>query len=429
MPVAPTPTTHNDAKPFAALATDTSSSHWSRFLACGLPVSRDEDWLYSDLRALRRERFVQPDAPSDSIRNAIRASLDELVHDTNALRLVLVNGSIDDTLSNCNGWPKPLSIASHENTTASDGATDPFVLLNYAVQPTTLSMAVADGASIDAPLYVAYVTTNKGHATVSAPRIKISVGKGSSLTMHTVHLGEADTAHLACPVESVALAKNARLTGTVEAIDMASSYLVHTRTVHQDAASEFASASLRSGGPVSRDTITVRLTGEDASASLGGLTLLDESRRADTHIVIHHDAPKCQSEQQFRGILGDASASGFTGRVVVKQDAQRTAAEQANHNLLLTDDAVANTRPQLEIYADDVRCTHGATIGRLDEDALFYLRARGIDKVHARSLLMEAFGRDALAGVEDERLREAMGLRIRAHIARVAAADQEEHRA
>ena len=420
MTIASSPTARNDARPFEALAGDRTSACWQRFLELGLPSSRDEDWLYTDVRGLRRERFSAPAPLGDRARADIKGTLDSLVHDAAALRLIFVNGNLDESLSNCDAWPTGIAVTRSTAPPPIEGLTDPFVMLNYALQEVSWHVAVEAAVTVQSPLYVAYVNSHANGTTASFPRLRLSMGSHSSLSMHTLLLGAKSMPHLNVSVESKTLEEGAALSGTVEAIDWEAGYLVHTRAIEQAASSSYVSSGLRSGGSVSRDSVRIRLRGEEASVTLGGLTLLDGTRRADTHVEIVHDVPKCKSAQQFRGILGDGSASGFTGRVVVKQDAQLTAAEQANHNLVLTDSAVAHTRPQLEIYADDVRCTHGATIGRLDDDALFYLRARSIDEERARTLLMEAFGRDALAAVEDDNLRDAMEQRVRTHVARVA---------
>jgi Fe-S cluster assembly protein SufD len=163
--------------------------------------------------------------------------------------------------------------------------------------------------------------------------------------------------------------------------------------------------SISLGAALDRMDAGIVLAGEHAECDLDGLFYTDGERHADNRTVIEHAVPNCKSRQVYKGILSDHSSAVFMGRVIVRPDAQKTDADQSNPNLLLSDDATVHTRPQLEIYADDVRCTHGATVGRLDEDALFYLRSRGIGPSEATNLLVKAFGGDILNRIDDETVR------------------------
>jgi Fe-S cluster assembly protein SufD len=171
------------------------------------------------------------------------------------------------------------------------------------------------------------------------------------------------------------------------------------------------------GGALVRTDVEVVLNGEDAEASLDGLYLTDGSQQADSHLTLRHTVPNCRSHQLYKGILAGSSRAVFTGRIVVEQDAQKTDATQSNRNLILSDDAVAHSNPQLEIFADDVRCTHGSTVGRLDDDAVFYLRSRGIGRDDARRLLTLAFAGEVLGRIPVEALRDDLTQRVSERLA------------
>jgi Fe-S cluster assembly protein SufD len=184
--------------------------------------------------------------------------------------------------------------------------------------------------------------------------------------------------------------------------------------------SRYDAQSVSLGGALARTDISVVLDGENAVASLDGLYLTDGSQQADTHLTVRHAVANCESHQIYKGILGGSSRAVFNGRIMVDQDAQKTDANQANRNLLLSDGAVVNSNPQLEIFADDVRCTHGSTIGRLDEDAIFYLRARGIGADEARRLLVEAFAGEILDRIPIEELRDRLFVAVGERLSRMA---------
>jgi Fe-S cluster assembly protein SufD len=189
-----------------------------------------------------------------------------------------------------------------------------------------------------------------------------------------------------------------------------------TRTVQLAAGSRYLSHNLSLGGGLARNDIDVRLGGEHAEAALDGLYLTDGRQHADTHLTVRHHAGRCESHQLYKGILGGRSRAVFNGRIVVDQDAQQTDANQSNRNLLLSDDAVVNSNPQLEIFADDVRCTHGSTVGRLDDEAIFYLRTRGIDRAAAQRLLTTAFAGEVLDRVPVDDLRDRLRIDVEARL-------------
>ena len=180
----------------------------------------------------------------------------------------------------------------------------------------------------------------------------------------------------------------------------------NTLEVHQERTSNFSNHTISLGGALVRNDINSNLDGENIECTFNGLYLPRGTQHIDTHTRLDHAKPHCNSHQLYKGILDGQSSGVYNGKILVRQDAQKTDAIQANHSLLLTEDAKINTRPQLEIFADDVRCTHGATIGELDEDGIFYMRSRGIDRETARALMISAFATDVVDRMELEPVRE-----------------------
>ena len=220
-------------------------------------------------------------------------------------------------------------------------------------------------------------------------------------------MGTEGTA-LSCPVSEIVVEDRAVVRHVIVQNESVTSQHLASRHIVMGRKSRYNAQAVSLGGALARTDIHVDLAGEDAEASLDGVYLTDGTQQADSHLTLRHKVPNCQSHQLYKGILAGSSRSVFTGRIVVEQDAQKTDSTQANRNLILSDNAVANSNPQLEIFADDVRCTHGSTVGRLDDEAVFYLRSRGIAEDEARRILTLAFAGEVLDRVPIESLREEL---------------------
>ena len=217
---------------------------------------------------------------------------------------------------------------------------------------------------------------------------------------------------LSCPVSEIVLEENAILQHVVVQEEALSANHLAIRQVQLAARSRYSAQAISLGGTLARTDIGVSLEGEGAEASLDGFYITNGNQQADTHLTVRHKTPGCRSFQLYKGILAGSSRAVFNGRIIVDQDAQQTNAQQSNRNLVLSDDAVVNSNPQLEIFADDVRCTHGSTIGRLDEEAIFYLRTRGIGREEARRLLTLAFAGEILERIPVEAVRHRLETEI-----------------
>jgi Fe-S cluster assembly protein SufD len=399
----------------------------------GFPGARDEDWKYTSALPMLKER-LEPVLPSEARADdaALRALLSRAPGvEAGCPLLVFVDGAFRATLSRL-GAVKGLRAGSlRERLDTDPAALEPwlgkylpmaahgFTALNTAFLDDGAVFELAPGALIEKPVHVVYLSTRRETPYVTHPRNVIVARDGSSATIVEHYLGEDGAKCLTNTVSEVVVERGAAL-GHVRLQDEArTAFHVARVQVEQAAGSVFVSRAFGFGAAVSRTEIAVRLAGEEAECSLAGVYAMDGSRHVDHHLNVDHASPKTRSSQLYKGILEDRSRGVFTGRVVVRAGSQKIKATQSNPSLLLGTGAVAETRPQLEIYADDVACNHGATIGRLDEDQLFYLLTRGIEAREARRILVSGFAADAADGIAPESLREALVEAIGSHIGRL----------
>jgi Fe-S cluster assembly protein SufD len=350
-------------------------------VAHGFPGRRDEDWYYTPTKRLLEQAFTP----------VIGTPRDPEVELPEGERLVFVDGRFHEGLSTVHQ-------VLADDAPAEGLLDEPtgFDALNTALWRTGARLSLS--GEHDGPVHLVHVST--GDHRLAAVRHRIELAAGAEVQLVEHHLGTGGEA-LVTTVTELSLGEGATAHHLLlQAADEASSH-VHTVRVQCDAGSAYHATSVQRGAGLARVALHVELAGEQASTTLSGLALGRGSRHVDHHLLVDHAVPSCRSEQDVRSVLDDTSRSVFTGKVVVRVDAQQTHSEQSNHNLLLSDDAVAHTRPQLEIYADDVSCAHGATVGSIDDESLFYLRQRGLSAVEARGLLMEGFARAVLDGLPE----------------------------
>lgn len=390
------------------------------FAERGLPTTRAEDWKYTDLRALTRRGYDFAARGGDAGDAAAPlAGLD-------AARLVFVNGRFEPRLSDdLNALPqgvraqslKPALAASDPVVKASLGAAAPddghgLSALNAAFVNDGLFVHLAAGARMQRLLEVVFVTADGERAPLSQPRNLVVLEPGAELNLLERHLGSGGHRYLNNPVTEILLADAARLEYCRLQEEADRSGHVGGLFARQRAASRFIATTVALDGMLIRNDVSVALDGADAECRLNGLTLADGRQHVDHHTQIHHNVGRCTSRELYKGVLDGRSRSVFHGRIVVARNAQHTDSEQRNQNLLLSRDAEIDTKPQLEIYADDVKCSHGATVGQLDEDAAFYLRTRGIDARAARAALTRAFAGAALREISEPAIRGHVERRI-----------------
>jgi Fe-S cluster assembly protein SufD len=353
----------------------------------GFPDTQREEWRYTNLVSLleRTHEFVT---------TAIH------LEGTDQAGVTALDFATDPGLSQLSGLDELVDRKSH-----------PLAALNGALLSAGVSLSVARGAQLTEAINVTLPPLARG--TAHAARVLARVGENASAKLH---IGEApsDETCWRNDVVEVFLERGAQL----ELVFHKSGGAAATSllAIRQERDSHLSSHAVTLEGRLTRQDLAVTLAGEGASCRLRGLFGTTEGGVCDHHSVVDHAVPHCTSDQLYKGVVAGDGRGVFRGRVVVRPDAQKTEALQSNPNLLLDGRAEVDTKPQLEIYADDVRCTHGATIGQLDREALFYLRARGIGAPEARRLLVRGFASEALAGISDEALRERL---LRSSLARL----------
>lgn len=389
----------------------------ARFEALGFPTRRDEEWKYTRLKSIARTPF-EPVASLrlDGVDPAWLDSLD--VEGTERARLVFVNGHHAPSLSRFDA-PLPEGVrvlpladawedADLKAVIARDLSEDPnaFTALNAAFAQDGLFIHVPSGVVVEQPLHLVFISSNARQASVSHPRIVIKAERHSQLTWIESHHGRAEHPYLTNLLVDVDVAEGARVERfKLERDDEERGHHVGRLRVQQAAHSRFLHHVFTLGGRLVRDNIDARLDGEGIECTLNGLYMTRGEQHIDHHTCVDHTHPHCNSYELYKGVLDDRSTGVFNGKVFVRQAAQKTDAKQSNRNLLLSPHAVINTKPQLEIWADDVRCTHGATIGQLDETALFYMRSRGLSPHEAKALLTYAFAGEVVERVTFEPLQ------------------------
>jgi Fe-S cluster assembly protein SufD len=370
-----------------------------------LPHRRIEAWHYTDLRAMMRS--AAPLAPAPSAEWAVKRPW-SLVKDDNVFSFV------DGWLVKAPTVPKGVKVTSLADDTGNvaghfnhgvDLSGDIVTSLNTAFMTGGLLIEVAAGVAVADPISLAFETTD---ATASHARIIVSVGDGASLTLIETHRGKAGAAAQENTVVEFVLAKDATVEHIrINAADRTAQTL-STVTASVAEGATFNTLSFTSGAALSRHQVFTRVHGNNASVGVRGVTLLRGTQHADTTLVTEHDALNGTGRKLFKTIVDDEARGVFQGKIIVKQHAQKTDGKMASNALLLGEHASMHCKPELEIFADDVVCGHGATVGALDDELLFYLRSRGIARKEAEALMIMAFAGDALESIVHEGLRDVL---------------------
>jgi FeS assembly protein SufD len=376
---------------------------FERFEALRFPTTRSEDWKYTNVAGIGEREWHFASPRGDNVE--LSSIVDDLVFDKAAPRLVFVNGRHMPKLSRTEGLPEGVFVGSLtralremperiEPLIARLTPNDGFAALNTAFLSDGYVIVLPAECRIETPLQMLFIADEAGLATHSFNAVLAE--RGSHCAVVEQFVGIADDSYLTNAVTRVVAAEGADIEHCRVQEEARRAFHVARVEVTQQRGSHVASHSFAFGGALARVEIDVRFAGTDARAELNGLYFASARQHLDHHTRIEHEWPRCTSREHYRGVIGGASHGVFDGRVIVHPGAQQTDAHLANQNLLLSRDAEIDTKPQLEIYADDVKCTHGATVGRLDENQLFYLRARGIDEPVARATLIWAFARDVI---------------------------------
>ncbi len=383
-----------------------------RFEELGFPGSRDEAWFHTNIAPLVRKPF-RTTTPEDA-RRAWKS--EHPFQELTATRLVFVNGFYSAEDSSAGSLPNGVRACSLAELKASesdwvegniarhaDYDEHAFVALNTAFLQDGAFIHVPRGTVVETPIHVVFVSTASGVPSISHPRTLVLAEENSQVTIIESYTG--DGAYFTNAVTEVIADDSAIVDHYKLELESPEAYHIATMQSRQGARSDLSTHAISIGGRLVRNEVNALLAGEAGEATVNGFYLTDREQHIDNHTLIEHAEPNCNSHELYKGILGGRSSGVFRGKIHVHQKAQETDAYQSNQSLLVSEGADINTKPQLEIYADQVKCSHGATIGQLDENAVFYLRSRGLSHATAQRILVHAFAVDILNRIKPESVR------------------------
>ncbi len=391
------------------------------FFIQGLPTLKSENWKYTNLTFLNKLELISASKES----NVNDLNVEELYYGRlDSYKIYLVNGRFSKDLSD-NISVQGLAVSSF-NTLSAKGigryseyfgklthsTIHPFVSVNTALSDNVLVIEIDKGVIIEKPVQIINITDSRENAVISNPRILIISGKSSSVKIVESNYTIGSNPGIKNIVKEFFLDDNAHMNYYKIQDDSEFSYTFDFTQANQKKDSHFDEAAISINGRYIRNDLRATLDGENIESHFYGLFIAGNSDFVDNHTIVDHAKPNCMSNENYRGILFDKSTGVFNGKIMVRRDAQKTNAYQSNKNVLLSDYAAINTKPELEIYADDVKCSHGATSGALDKTSLFYLRARGIDKKNAEIMLLNAFAAEVVAEIKIDELKELILQRI-----------------
>ena len=436
---------HNGAAADPTWLRDLRRDAMGRFEELGFPTARrgNERWKYTDVGLLARSEFVMlPNTSAPAGTDRVRLEAYELpcprVH-----QLTFVDGRYAPGLSTeppseagihsdvlgrrgdgpvvgrlTDAFEYRLPMVEEQLGKLADYGGHPFTALNTAFTHDGAFVFIPDGISVPEPIYLLFISTGAEGALVTHPRVLVIAGRNSSATVlqSFESVADGDLAYFTNAVTEVVAMEGSRL--RLYVLQREGPAAFHLASTHASVMGNatLASATFDIGGGFVRRDLNVRLDEPGAKATLHGLFHGCGNRHVDNHVTADHTVPDTASKQVYKGILGDASHGVFAGEVLVRKDAQRTEAHQVTRNLLLSDHAAIDTQPKLEIYADDVQCTHGAAVGQLAMDAMFYLKSRGLDESQARALLVHGFAQEVIGAVEHDAVRQYLDVAIAAAV-------------
>lgn len=391
----------------------------------GFPKRKDEEWKYTN---------VAPLVKVDYTLNAEEATVDAetinglFVNNLDSNKVVFVNGKFDAALSSIASEEltiKPLSEvlvdASYQEVVAQFYGkialkNEAFVALNNAYATEGFFVQVAKNKIVEKPIEVLYITTGNTQEALLQPRNLVVIGDQAKVQIIEKHVTLNETANLTNALTEVNVGKNADLYLYKFQNDTDHASLIDNTYINQERDSRAHVFTFAFGGKVVRNNLNFFQNGENCNSVMDGITMIENKQHVDHHTFVEHNFPNCESHELYKGIYDGKSEGVFNGKIYVHKEAQKLNAFQQNNNVLLSDTASINTKPQLEIFADDVKCSHGCTVGQLAEDSLFYMQQRGIPKKEAKALLLYAFASDALQRVEIEQVQDVVNHMIAAKL-------------
>ena len=396
-----------------------------RFAAAGFPTVRDEEWRFTPVGPIAQGTWRQA---SGLARGVTRGQLAPFIFGhPEWTTLVFVDGAYAESLSSVGELAPGVRVGSLAEALRADGVTlerhlarhapiaeSPFTALSTAFIRDGGFLHVPANTDLARPVHLVFVSTPEATGAVNHPRNLVIIDQGSRASVIESYVTLAPgSVYWTNAVTEVVAGANSWLEHTRIQRESEQAFHVGLTHVEQERDSHYRSFSMAMGGALARHNLHVRLNGENVETLMYGLYVTEGEQVVDNHTAIYHDQPNCRSWEVYKGILDDRSRAVFNGKVFVKPEAQKTDAKQTNRNLLLSDTAKVNTKPQLEIFADDVKCTHGATVGQLDGVALFYARSRGVPAAEAHRLLTYAFAAEVIEEVALEPVRDELERLVR----------------
>lgn len=394
-----------------------------RFTELGFPSIRQEDWRFTNVAPIAKREFhrVGPGG-AETVGSVTPEAVEPWRFESAGAQLVFVDGRLAPELSDLGGLPPgtvltglaralvehPEPVEAHLARHASFHE-HPFVALNTGYMAEGAFLSLPRGAVVERPIHVLHYSTGtadaEGRSPMAFPRNLVVLGEASQATVVETYAAPEGAEYFNCPVTEIVCGPAAVLDHYKMQQESTAAFHMATFQLHQERQSSYALHSISLGGGLVRNDVNTRLDGEGCESILNGLYMVRGQQFVDHHMRVEHARPHCHSFELFKGILEERSRAVFNGLIHVHPGAQKTDAKQSNQNLLLSDQALVNSNPQLLIFADDVKCTHGSTVGQLDDDAVFYLRSRGIGQEAARSLLVYAFASDIVGRIKVPELR------------------------
>jgi Fe-S cluster assembly protein SufD len=396
-----------------------------QFLSRGFPTTREEEWRFTSVAPIANGTFALVTEPRP---NAFDIDVRPLrLPGELAAELVFVDGHYVSGLSGRTTLPRgarvenlgsaiaarPEAIERHLARMAPCDR-HPFIALNTAFLDDGGYVELPAGTVLQQPIHFLFVASGRtdGQETMAHPRVLIVLGPNTQASIVATYFGPTGARYFTNAVTEIALGENAVLHHYTLQSEGTSAYHVGAIHVQAHRSATCNVHAVNTGGALVRNDVVAVLNGEGIDCTLNGLYLADQQRLVDNHTTIDHARPHCSSRETYKGILADRAHGVFNGKIIVRPDAQKTDAKQTNRALLLSEDAQINTKPQLEIFANDVKCTHGAAVGQLDDEALFYLRSRGLSAPEAQRLLIHAFVADVLSRMPMDNVRKGVEERL-----------------
>jgi len=387
----------------------------NKFSDLSFPTVKDEEWKYTSIAPLLEHNFV----PSLNKKTLTKDQIENfLFDDLESNVVVVINGHFSEELTSLNKIPKGVEISSFAKAISSnsplvkkhfskyaDFSKHIFTSLSTAFTRDGVLIHISEGKIIERPIHILFITSSENEKLLIQPRNLFVAEKNTQATIieHFVNINSG--VYFTNTVTEIVVGENAIIDHLRLQEESKSAFHIGRMDIDLERTANFTSHFISLGASLTRNDFNARFNDEGGECTLNGLFLTEGNQHFDVHTLIDHAKPHCNSHEHYKGILDDNSRGVFNGKVIVQPDAQKTNAFQENNNIILSKEALVNTKPQLEIFADDVKCSHGATIGQLDNDAMFYLKSRGIGEEAARAILIHAFASDVIKSVKVKPVR------------------------